>query len=112
MANNKIGLEDLFDLTDIEKGITQTIEYDLLKLMEKWEQEEKYKREQLQKQQEQDNHIKDIVRQVLKEELSLMLSSKGLFNEKFFKELEIAGFERNCIGCEYAQKNYASSNIR
>ena len=32
----KIKFEDIFDLTDIEKTFEQTIEYDLLKLMEKW----------------------------------------------------------------------------
>lgn len=34
---DKIKFEDIFDLTDIEKAFEQTIEYDLLKLMEKWQ---------------------------------------------------------------------------
>lgn len=38
---DKIKFEDIFDLTDIEKTFEQTIEYDLLKLMEKWENEKK-----------------------------------------------------------------------
>ena len=38
---DKIKLEDIFDLIDIEKTFEQTIEYDLLKLMEKWENEKK-----------------------------------------------------------------------
>ena len=35
---DKIKFEDIFDLTDIEKTFEQTIEYDLLKLMEKWKE--------------------------------------------------------------------------
>ena len=34
---DKIKLEDIFDLIDIEKTFEQTIEYDLLKLMQKLE---------------------------------------------------------------------------
>ena len=38
---DKIKLEDIFDLIDIEKTFEQTIEYDLLKLMQKLENEKK-----------------------------------------------------------------------
>ena len=38
---DKIKFEDIFDLTDIEKTFEQTIEYDLLKLMQKLENEKK-----------------------------------------------------------------------
>ena len=38
---DKIKFEEIFDLTDIEKTFEQTIEYDLLKLMQKLENEKK-----------------------------------------------------------------------
>ena len=38
---DKIGFEDIFDLTDIEKNFEQTLEFDILQLMEKWENERK-----------------------------------------------------------------------
>ena len=41
-----------------------------------------------------------------------MLRGKGLFGEKFYRELEVAGFERNCIGCMFAEKNYGSYSTR
>lgn len=104
---DKIKFEDIFDLTDIEKTFEQTIEYDLLKLMEKWENEKKDQQRRQQIINEEDEHIKEIVRKVLKEELQKMLNSKGLFGEKFLRELELQGFSRNCIGCLYAEKNYA-----
>ncbi len=103
MKNNKIVFEDIFDTKDIEKGFKQTIEYDILKLMSKVEQEKK---------QEQDSHIKEIVRETIKEELAVMLLSKGIFGDKFFRQLEMQGFERNCIGCMYAQKNYSNNVMR
>ena len=101
---DKIKFEDIFDLTDIEKTFEQTIEYDLLKLMEKWENEKKDQQRRQQLINEEDEHIKEIVRKVLKEELQKMLNSKGLFGEKFFRELELQSFSRNCIGCLYAEK--------
>lgn len=41
-----------------------------------------------------------------------MLLSKGIFGDKFFRQLEMQGFERNCIGCMYAQKNYSNNVMR
>lgn len=73
---DKIKFEDIFDLTDIEKTFEQTIEYDLLKLMEKWENEKKDQQRRQQLINEEDEHIKEIVRKVLKEELQKMLNSK------------------------------------
>ena len=64
---DKIKFEDIFDLTDIEKTFEQTIEYDLLKLMEKWENEKKDQQRRQQLINEEDEHIKEIVRKVLKE---------------------------------------------
>ena len=104
---DKIKFGDIFDLTDIEKTFEQTIEYDLLKLMEKWENEKKDQQRRQQLINEEDEHIKEIVRKVLKEELQKMLNSKGLFGEKLFRELELQGFSRNCIGCLYAETNCA-----
>ena len=65
---DKIKFEDIFDLTDIEKTFEQTIEYDLLKLMEKWENEKKDQQRRQQLIKEEDENIKEIVRKVLKEE--------------------------------------------
>ena len=73
---DKIKFEDIFDLTDIEKTFEQTIEYDLLKLMEKWENEKKDQQRRQQLINEEDEHIKEIVRKVLKEELQKILSNK------------------------------------
>lgn len=42
---DKIGFEDIFDLTDIEKNFEQTLEFDILQLMEKWENERKEREE-------------------------------------------------------------------
>ena len=39
---DKIGFEDIFDLQDIEKVFEQTIEYDILKLMEQWEKKKDF----------------------------------------------------------------------
>lgn len=57
---DKIKFEDIFDLTDIEKTFEQTIEYDLLKLMEKWENEKKDQQRRQQLMNEEDEHIKEI----------------------------------------------------
>lgn len=112
MKKDKIGFDDIFDLKDIEKTFTQTLEYDILKLMTKWEKEKQQENKKNQFKQEQDEYIKSLVRQVIKEELGFMLTSKGLFGEKFFRHLEEAGFERNCLGCLYAEKNYGYANMR
>lgn len=42
---DKIGFEDIFDLMDIEKVFEQTLEFDILQLMEQWEKERKEKEE-------------------------------------------------------------------
>ena len=40
---DKIEFEDIFDLKDIEKVFEQTLEFDILKLMDKWHQSNKEK---------------------------------------------------------------------
>ena len=37
--NKKIGFNDVFDTKDIEKVFEQTLEFDILKLMDKWHNE-------------------------------------------------------------------------
>lgn len=44
---DKVGFEDIFDVKSIEKVFEQTLELDILKLMEQWEKEKKEKRQQL-----------------------------------------------------------------
>ncbi len=110
---DKIGFEDIFDLQDIEKVFEQTIEYDILKLMEQWEKESKEKEERkktfsypLQKD-EQDLYIEKIVRQVIQEEIQKLARGQGIFGEKFYRALEYQGFERNCPTCCYnANRDY------
>ena len=108
--NDKIEFEDIFDLKDIEKVFEQTLEFDILKLMDKWHQENKEKAQHKVsplKKDEQQLYIEKIVRQVLKEELKNMINSKSLFNESFCKQLEFMSFERNCPTCVYnANKQY------
>lgn len=107
---DKIGFEDIFDLADIEKVFEQTLEADILKLMDKWEKEknEKEKQNTFQKS-EQYLYIEKIVRQVIREEINNITRSNCLFNEHFFKALEVQGFERNCPTCCYnANKQYGT----
>lgn len=107
---DKIGFEDIFDVKSIEKVFEQTLELDILKLMEQWEKEkkEKKKRTTTFHKDEQELYIEKIVRQVLQEEIKIMARGSGLFGEKFCRGLESQGVERNCIGCMYAQKNYGT----
>lgn len=104
---DKIVFEDIFDTKSIEKVFEQTLEFDILKLMDEWYKEnKKVTKENYHEKKKEQEELKAFIRETIKEEMQAMLRGKGLFGEKFYRELEIAGFERNCIGCEYAQKNY------
>lgn len=110
---DKIGFEDIFDLTDIEKNFEQTLEFDILQLMEKWENERKEREEHKRafsypfQKDEQDLYIEKIVRKVLQEELQQMARGHGLFGESFCRGLESQGVERNCPTCIFnASKHY------
>ncbi len=106
---DKIGFEDIFDVKSIEKVFEQTLELDILKLMEQWEKEKKEKKTTTTfHKDEQELYIEKIVRQVLQEEIRIMARGSGLFGERFCRGLESQGVERNCIGCMYAQKNYGT----
>ncbi len=106
---DKVGFEDIFDVKSIEKVFEQTLELDILKLMEQWEKEKKEKKTATTfHKDEQELYIEKIVRQVLQEEIRIMARGSGLFGERFCRGLESQGVERNCIGCMYAQKNYGT----
>lgn len=114
---DKIGFEDIFDLMDIEKVFEQTLEFDILQLMEQWEKERKEKEEHENKKvfaypyqkSEQDLYIEKIVRQVIQEEIQQMGKGHGLFGTNFSRGLEYQGFEKNCPTCMYnASKHYVS----
>lgn len=106
---DKVGFEDIFDVKSIEKVFEQTLELDILKLMEQWEKEKKEKKTTTTfHKDEQELYIEKIVHQVLQEEIRIMARGSGLFGEKFCRGLESQGVERNCIGCMYAQKNYGT----
>ena len=106
---DKIGFEDIFDLADIENIFEQTLEADILKLMEQWEKEskEKAKTNTTFQKDEQQLYIEKIVRQVIQEEIRIMARGSGLFGERFCRGLESQGVERNCPTCMYnANKHY------
>ena len=105
---DKIGFEDIFDVKSIEKVFEQTLELDILKLMEQWEKEKKEKKTATTFQKdEQQIYIEKIVRQVLQEEIGIMARGSGLFGERFCRGLESQGVERNCPTCMYnANKHY------
>ena len=108
---DKIGFEDIFDLTDIEKVFEQTLEADILKLMEQWEkgskEKEKAKTTTTFHKDEQELYIEKIVRRVIEEEIRTMARGSGLFGERFCRGLEYQGVERNCPTCMYnANKHY------
>lgn len=107
---DKIGFEDIFDLTDIEKVFEQTLEADILKLMEQWEKESKEKEKTKTTtfhKDEQELYIEKIVRRVIQEEIQTMARGSGLFGERFCRGLEYQGVERNCPTCMYnANKHY------
>ena len=106
---DKVGFEDIFDVKSIEKVFEQTLELDILKLMEQWEKEKKEKKTTTTfHKDKQELYIEKIVRQVLQEEIRIMARGSGLFGERFCRGLESQGVERNCIGCMYAQKNYGT----
>ena len=105
---DKVGFEDIFDVKSIEKVFEQTLELDILKLMEQWEKEKKEKKTATTFQKdEQQLYIEKIVRQVLQEEIGIMARGSGLFGERFCRGLESQGVERNCPTCMYnANKHY------
>ena len=109
---DKVGFEDIFDVKSIEKVFEQTLELDILKLMEQWEKESKEKEQAKTTttfhKDEQELYIEKIVRRVIQEEIQTMARGSGLFGERFCRGLESQGVERNCIGCMYAQKNYGT----
>lgn len=109
---DKVGFEDIFDVKSIEKVFEQTLELDILKLMEQWEKESKEKEQAKTTttfyKDEQELYIEKIVRRVIQEEIQTMARGNGLFGERFCRGLESQGVERNCIGCMYAQKNYGT----
>lgn len=105
----KIGFEDIFDVKSIEKVFEQTLELDILKLMEQWEKEskEKEKKTTTFQKDEQELYIEKIVRRVIQEEIGIMARGSGLFGERFCRGLESQGVERNCPTCMYnANKHY------
>lgn len=105
---DKIGFEDIFDVKSIEKVFEQTLELDILKLMEQWEKEKKEKKTTTTfHKDEQELYIEKIVHQVLQEEIRIMARGSGLFGERFCRGLESQGVERNCPTCMYnANKHY------
>ena len=105
---DKIGFEDIFDVKSIEKVFEQTLELDILKLMEQWEKEKKEKKTATTFQKdEQELYIEKIVRRVIQEEIRIMARGSGLFGERFCRGLESQGVERNCPTCMYnANKHY------
>ena len=108
-----IGFDDLFDFKDIEKTFEQTLEADIVKVMNKWEQEKKEKdtHESFGKKSEQEQLIENIVRNVIREEIDKMARGSGLFGERFCKALQYQGIERNCPTCIYhAHKDYGTLN--
>ena len=105
---DKIGFEDIFDVKSIEKVFEQTLELDILKLMEQWEKEKKEKKTATTfHKDEQELYIEKIVRRVIQEEIGIMARGSGLFGERFCRGLESQGLERNCPTCMYnANKHY------
>ena len=108
---DKIGFEDIFDLMDIEKIFEQTLEGDILKLMDEWHKENQEKEQQAKSnpfhKDEQDLYFEKIVRRVIQEEINTMARGHGLFGESFCRGLESQGVERNCQTCMYnANKHY------
>ena len=105
---DKIGFEDIFDVKSIEKVFEQTLELDILKLMEQWEKEKKEKKTATTfHKDEQELYIEKIVRRVIQEEIQTMARGNGLFGERFCRGLESQGVERNCPTCMYnANKHY------
>lgn len=105
---DKIGFEDIFDVKSIEKVFEQTLELDILKLMEQWEKEKKEKKTATTfHKDEQELYIEKIVRRVIQEEIGIMARGSGLFGERFCRGLESQGLERNCPTCMYnASKHY------
>ncbi len=85
---DKIKFEDIFDLIDIEKTFEQTIEYDILKLMQKLDNEKKEQQGRQQLINEEDEHIKEIVRKVLKEENNSLFAKLNYFKNKFIKLIQ------------------------
>ena len=105
---DKVGFEDIFDVKSIEKVFEQTLELDILKLMEQWEKEKKEKKTATTfHKDEQELYIEKIVRRVIQEEIGIMARGSGLFGERFCRGLESQGLERNCPTCMYnASKHY------
>ena len=108
---DKVGFEDIFDVKSIEKVFEQTLELDILKLMEQWEKESKEKEQAKTTttfyKDEQELYIEKIVRRVIQEEIGIMARGSGLFGERFCRGLESQGVERNCPTCMYnANKHY------
>lgn len=107
---DKVGFEDIFDVKSIEKVFEQTLEADILKLMEQWEKESKEKKQANTTtfhKDEQELYIEKIVRRVIQEEIGIMARGSGLFGERFCRGLESQGVERNCPTCMYnANKHY------
>lgn len=105
---DKVGFEDIFDVKSIEKVFEQTLELDILKLMEQWEKEKKEKKATTTfHKDEQELYIEKIVRRVIQEEIGIMARGSGLFGERFCRGLESQGVERNCPTCMYnANKHY------
>ena len=96
---DKIGFEDIFDLTDIEKVFEQTLEADILKLMTQWEKESKEKEQAKTNttfhKDEQELYIEKIVRRVIQEEIQTMARGSSLFGERFCRGLESQGGRKN-----------------
>lgn len=103
---SKITFDDLVDISSLEK----TLEFDIIKLIEKYDQERNRSAFELYEMQQ--NEIKtreiilSIVKEVVRQEITSMIKGKSLFNEQVYKELESAGFERDCYGCYMAEKRY------
>ena len=84
---DKIGFEDIFDLVDIEKIFEQTLEGDILKLMEQWEKENKEKEKEKTNttfhKDEQELYIEKIVRRVIQEEIQTMARGNACLGKGF-----------------------------
>ena len=104
----KIGFEDIFDVKSIEKTFEQTLEVDILKIIDNWNKEKKEELNNSFRKSEEEIMIEKICRRVLQEEIMAMINGKGLFGERFNKNLQLQGFVKDCPTCCYnASNDYA-----
>lgn len=110
---DKIVFEDIFDTKSIEKVFEQTLEFDILKLMDEWYKEnKKVTKENYHEKKKEQEELKAFIRETIKEEMQAMLRGKAYLEKSFIENQKLQVLKEIVSVVNMLKKIMASGNIK